>query len=166
MNLEYQIKLATDADMVDVFKLSNDPDIRQNSFNQEPISIEKHKEWFKNKVNSKDCIFYIIRNNYNELMGYSRFDKNLGQNHFVISVGLNSKYRGKGLGRKIIKQTSCMVETEKHSEIIAYVKENNYISLESFRKSGYDIITKETINGTPCYKLKFSCSINRDAIYV
>ena len=36
---EFSIKLATMEDMKDVFELSNDPVVRQNSFNPEKIAI-------------------------------------------------------------------------------------------------------------------------------
>ncbi len=154
--MEYKISLARMDDMMDIFKLANDPAIRHNSFNQEPISIENHREWYNKKLGSCDCIFYVIRDKHSNLIGYSRFDKIEDQNYFIISVGLEKRFRGIGIGRKIIRQTSCMVEKEKHLEIFAYIKKENCISLESFQRSGYEIITLEDINGVSCYKLRYS----------
>lgn len=159
---EYQIELATEGDMLDVFKLANDPVIRKNSFSQEPIPFEEHEKWFKNKINSKDCVFYVIRNKKWELIGSSRFDKDSRADLFVISVQLFNRYRGKGIGRQLIKRTSSMVLKEKEcTEVLAYVKQDNLISMRSFLRAGYEMIGEEKIDNNAFYKLRFRNSDKR-----
>ena len=156
MNNNYQVKLAAEDDMMDVFKLSNDPVVRENSFSRDPIPIDEHIKWFKNKISTKACTFYIIRDKVGELIGYSRFDKELQADVLVLTIHLSSKYRGKGIGARIIKETSSMVLNAKECrEVVAYVKEGNHISLRSFLKAGYKVSGNGNINNNPCYKLTF-----------
>lgn len=37
-------------DMMDVFNLANDPEVRKNSFSQKQINLEDHKIWFSKKI--------------------------------------------------------------------------------------------------------------------
>lgn len=162
---EYLIELATEGDMLDVFKLASDPVVRKNSFSQEPIPFEDHIKWFKNKINSKDCVFYVIKDKDGELIGSSRFDKDLRTDVYIISIQLSHRYRGKGMGRQLIKRTSCMVLREKGcTAVVAYVKESNVISMKSFLKAGYEMIGNEKIDNSACYKLRFRNSEKRDCL--
>ncbi len=153
---DFEILKATESDIEDVFNLSNDPIVRQNSFNPEQINFENHVKWFKNKIKSGDCYFYIIRNNNNNFIGYVRFDKNTDiKDEMIISIHLNQKYRGKGFGSKLIKISSEKI-LKNHSikKIIAFVKDTNNTSLKSFEKSGYKVISKDNINNNFWYKLE------------
>ena len=107
MENNFTLKIAETKDMTDVFNLSNDLVVRQNSFNQNPIPIEKHKEWFNKKITDNDCVFYTIRSLSDEFIGLIRFDTDDSDSSFwIITVHLIEQYRGKGLGTKIIKEAS------------------------------------------------------------
>lgn len=58
MNLN--IRLANINDIKDVFMLANDDIVRANSINTSKIKYDEHERWFKDKISSKDTIFYVL----------------------------------------------------------------------------------------------------------
>ncbi len=63
MNDVFKIYSAKKTDLMDVFYLSNDPVVRQNSFKQENIILNDHVLWFENKLKDKSKTFMIIESN-------------------------------------------------------------------------------------------------------
>ena len=58
--MQLQFRKATEADILLYFEWTNDELTRQNSFSSELISFETHKNWFTNKINSKNNSFYLF----------------------------------------------------------------------------------------------------------
>lgn len=140
---EFEIKLAAIEDMKDVFDLSNEDLVRENSFNQEKIQWESHQNWFKNKINDENCIFYVVKDTNNKLISQIRFDKNDGEAD--ISISIAQKFRGKGYGVEILKLTSKKVIDENNiKKINAYVKIENEVSKIIFEKAGYILKDKNS----------------------
>lgn len=129
---EFEIKFATFEDMRDVFDLSNDEVVRANSFNQEKILWKNHQFWFNQKLNDESCVFYVIKTAQNDFLGYVRLDAK--DNKWIITIHIKKNYRGKGYGTKILKK---IVELNKNEKLIAFVKEKNLSSYNSFLKSGF-----------------------------
>lgn len=138
---EFNIKLATIDNMKDIFDLSNDDLVRANSFNQDKIEWKQHQNWFKNKINDENCIFYVVKDINNKLIAQVRFDKN--DIEADISISISPEFRGKGYGAKVLKSTSMKIIQENNiQKINAYVKIENVASKNIFEKAGY--ILKET----------------------
>lgn len=156
MSCVFKLELAQESDLIDVFNLSNDPVVRQNSLSQKLISLENHIDWFKNMIISEKNIFYVVKDNMDNFIGQVRFDKNLDQNLYTISISLAQDYRGKGLGTKIIKKASKELSQEKSSaKIYAFVKNSNHSSIKSFIKAGYRIVDTQNINNNLCVRLVY-----------
>lgn len=152
--MSFKIELAKSADMLDLFELANDDAVRKNSFNQEKIEIENHKKWFAEKLNDKNCVFYVARFN-GEFCGYIRFDK-AENNEFVVTIHLVEKFRGKGFGSLIIREATAQIITQKNPVCLAFVKKENEGSLQSFLKAGYKLIDENLEkNGFKCYLLEY-----------
>lgn len=136
---EFIIKHATIDDMKDVFDLSNDDLVRQNSFNQEKISWEDHQIWFKKKLEDKNCLFFVIRDLDNNLISQIRFDK-INNSEGDISISISPQFRGKGYGVKILKSVSEKLLTEQNvQKVNAYIKPENKASQIIFTKAGYKL---------------------------
>ena len=129
---QYSIRLANIEDMKNVFDLSNDNIVRQNSIHREKIEWENHVEWFKHKLNDKNCVFYIIEDKNKNFIGQTRIDKKNDEN--IISISISKDFRGNGLSTKIIKECS---DKTKFNEIVAYIKKDNIASQKAFQKAGY-----------------------------
>ena len=141
------IRLATLDNMKNVFDLSNDNIVRQNSIHTEKIEWNNHIKWFKNKINSKDSIFYIAEDN-NNFIGYCRLDKE--KDYWVITIHISDKYRGKGYGSKIIKEI-CAKNPDK--KLKALVKKENSASYNMFLNCGFKNNGCETIVGVELWSL-------------
>lgn len=156
MSCTFRLKLAQESDLMDVFNLSNDPVVRQNSLSPNPILLENHIAWFKNIITSEVNVFYIVKDNLDNFIGQVRFDKSPDQNLYTISISLTQYYRGKGLGTEIIKKASKELLQEKNSaKILAFVKDNNQSSIKSFIKAGYKVVDTQNVNNNLCARLMY-----------
>ena len=89
-------------DIKNIYDLSNENKVRQNSFNTDKIKFEDHKIWFKTKIEDSDNLFLVaeIDNNF---AGQVRFD--FEGDNVIVSISINKKYRGLGLGINILKKS-------------------------------------------------------------
>ena len=126
----YIIKNAAIKDMKEIFELSNDELVRQNSINQEKILWNNHIKWFHKRITLNNP-FYVIRALNDKLIGQVRIDK---KDEAVISISITHEFRGKNLAAKIIKD--CSVKSNL-SPIYAYIKPDNIASQRAFKKAGY-----------------------------
>src|SRR5688572_30002070 len=98
--MHLELRQASTLDVLTVFGWANDHVTRQSSFSVEPILFESHTKWFHQKVQDKNCIYLLLWVD-NKPAGQIRFDKT--EENYVISFGLDHKFRGKGLGVKILE---------------------------------------------------------------
>ncbi|MFC1894514.1 GNAT family N-acetyltransferase [Candidatus Dependentiae bacterium] len=140
--MEYTISLAKKEDALDIFNLSNDSDVRKNSFNSKKIIWQDHIKWFVNKIISYNCIYFVVRNTSNEFIGQIRFDKfEEEESTYIISISLHGNFRGKGLGSKLLRQSSDkIIDDFGVKKIYAYIKDTNQPSIKVFEKSNYSVI--------------------------
>ena len=154
----FKIKLANKSDIEDIFKLSNDSIVRENSFNSEFISWEEHVKWFNNKINNEECIYYVVKGNKNEFIGQVRFDRIENSKNYVVAISINKQFRGIGIGNEILRQTSCKLNYDFDvKNIYAYIKEENQSSVKCFLNAGYKVIGKKEIDNFPSYKMIYVC---------
>ena len=151
MDKKLQIRLATLDDMKDVFELSNDDVVRENSINQNKIEWDDHVKWFENKIKNRS-LFYIIENQNNDFVGQVRFDL---CPEAVISISITKRFRGMGLASKIINQCSNI---SKLNKIIAYVKKDNLASQKSFLNAGYKYESADEV----CFKYV----LKKNSVYI
>lgn len=135
------LRKATQFDSNSILQLSNDSFVRQQSFSSEKISPATHKEWFAKKIDSKDCLFYVVEKN-GQMAGQLRFDIN--SKIALISISLCPKYRGQGLAHEIIDLGITLASHEQELQAVhAYIKNNNATSIKVFERLGF-IETTET----------------------
>lgn len=136
--------IATDSELV--FKLSNDPVVRQQSINKNPIPWEKHLQWFNRRIDD---------NNYLFLLAFDKDDKFIGQIRFqiedtlaTVSISITKEFRGKGLSKKIIKVACSKLFNEHNLKLIyAYILPDNHASINGFKSAGFTQVGEENING-------------------
>jgi len=119
-----------------IFNWANDPEVRVNAVNKEPIIYENHLTWFNKKLKSEETLIFIA---YLEEIpvGQIRFDKNLTD--WQIDYLIDNKFRGKGLGKEIVLQGMLKMKElfEMNLKFTAFVKVNNVASIKVFRKLNY-----------------------------
>ena len=152
--MQFKISVAKKKDSLEILDLSNDFEVRNNSFNSNKITSSEHIKWFEEKIKNKKSIFYVVRDEKDIFMGYVRFDEE-DDNSCFITIHLKEEFRGKGIGTELIKKTTEKVLSKSHySKVYSYIKKDNIASLKAFLKSNYvEISDKEIINGFSCFKL-------------
>jgi UDP-2,4-diacetamido-2,4,6-trideoxy-beta-L-altropyranose hydrolase len=112
---------------------ANDPEVRRSAFNSEPISWEKHQEWFVARLNDSRCILLIFESQYGPV-GQVRLDGD--ENKRRISYSVSRQYRGKGIGKKLISEVISSRPSFAKS-FLAEVKKENLVSAIIFEKLGF-----------------------------
>ena len=112
---------------------ANDPEVRLNAFNSEPISWDAHQEWFAARLNDPNSILLIYESQYGPV-GQIRLDG--GKTQRTISYSVARQYRGKGIGKKIISEVIA-VSPPLSKRFLAEVKTENLASANIFEKLGF-----------------------------
>ena len=138
------LRKARKNDMKLLFEWANDPVVRVNSFTNERISLEDHKEWFKNKMNSNNSEIYILCYN-DQPAGQIRID--IENKKGIINYSISKNFRGCGLGSIIIDLINDKAKKDlpKLEKLIGKVKEENIGSIKCFEKNDYNKREKEDI---------------------
>lgn len=135
---ELELREFNSDDMEDLYKWRNHPIVRKNSFNTHIFSWDEHQKWFKQKRRSPNTTIYIFYSKSKKI-GMIRFENE----HKMISVSvmLNPKFIGQGLGVKLIRLgVKKFINKKKVKKgIVAEIKENNIAAQKAFQKSGFKI---------------------------
>lgn len=140
-----------DADLV--YALSNDPVVRQNSINRNPIPKEDHEKWYPKKIIQPDYLFLLAFDRNEKFIGQIRFE--IEGNSATVSISVVENFRGKGLSKKILTEASAYAfrSFSKINKIYAYIRPENVSSVRAFEKAGYKFLEDESINGESFRKL-------------
>lgn len=130
------------SDMITVFNWANDPVVRLNAFNQNSILFEDHKRWFASKVQNPNMLFLILEENH-QPAGQIRYEPDA--NEVVINYMIGERYRGTGLGTKILLLGEKYISSNRafpwNTVAVGYVKKENVPSVKAFERAGYKIVT-------------------------
>jgi UDP-2,4-diacetamido-2,4,6-trideoxy-beta-L-altropyranose hydrolase len=123
-------------DMNIIYKISNEPGIRNASFNTNHIQFKEHKIWYKNKIADKKCLFFVAELCKN-LIGQLRFD--IQEKMAILSMSITHQYNGIGIGTWFLAFGINEVKSSfpQISEIIAHIKDSNSASKLFFEKSHF-----------------------------
>lgn len=130
---DYVLKVAEKHDAELLFYWANDEDVRNNSFNSQPILWKDHLVWLNGKLSSENTRMYILYYKKTPI-GQIRFDRNQIE-QWVIDYSIGIKFRGKGFGRKIINMG---LKKFKNGNFVGLVKNTNLASFKTFEKIGFD----------------------------
>lgn len=134
--MEITFKKAGIEDCKLIFKWANDEIVRSNSFNTSQIDFESHVRWFRNKMNSPDCVLYVCYNGQTPI-GQIRIDieKDVG----IINYMVDEQFRGMGYGTEFLKRVAHEIEKEnvRISKLLGRAKYENIASQKAFEKAGY-----------------------------
>ncbi len=123
-----------------LFNWANEKKVRTNSINQEPIIWENHLEWLLKKLNQLDTKIFILVSG-DSLVGQIRID--LIDDFWNIDYSIDHKFRGKGLGKEIVK---LLIDKFKSYQFKATVKKENIASIKVFTNLGFKKLLIESVD--------------------
>jgi len=130
-NSELCLRQAVISDMEIYYDWANDPETRQQSFQQKPITWPEHAEWFAGKLLCPDVIMMVMETPRGLPVGQVRFD--IQNNVATINYSLDSLYRGRGWGKTLVfSGLQWFAARFSNIRIKAMVKEENVPSCKIF----------------------------------
>lgn len=140
-DLHCSFRKATSSDMLLYFKWANDPITRVQSFHPEPIQIEDHRKWFKQKIADPKVIMYILQYK-NRPVGQIRFGIN---GVALLSYSIDPGERGKSFGTYMVKKAiqELATDLQRPINVIGYVKKDNLASNRALSNLGFEPITSD-----------------------
>jgi len=138
------IKEADIKDMMDIYKWKNDPLSLKMSKNKSKISINEHKNWFKNIVIDHNSKIYIGVTENNKI-GVTRFELNKYKNEANTSINLNPLMRGRNLSFDLLSKSMFLYLKKKKIRLVSSIKKENIASLKIFLKCGFIINNQDKI---------------------
>ncbi len=154
--IEFHIRLAQEEDIRKVFDLANDPTVRNNSFTKSKIEFNDHQIWFQKKIKDPTCFFFIIEETNSEnFIGYVRYENK--NDEWTTSIAIHEKYRGKGIGSEILKNTiKIILKKIENPLIVAWVNENNIGSMKNFYNANFKKILEKEFENQKYFKLIYN----------
>lgn len=140
-----KVRQANDADKRLYFDWANDPEVRANAFNSEPIAWDSHNSWFNKAIRDSNRYLFTCES-ANVPVGQVRIDINdtLSGQEGVIDYSIDKQYRGLGLGQVIIEKAIQEVKQYRNDiKLIAKVKPENIASKKTFEKSGFTLVSQD-----------------------
>lgn len=142
------------ADLMAVYKLSNQKSVRAMSFNQEKIKLAGHRVWFAKKMLDKNVV--MLKASVDDILaGQMRLD--IEKKKAVIGVSTSEKYRGRGIATKLINNAVSVAKKRRVVQIDAFIKSENVGSEALFKKLGWAYQGREIVSGNKA--LKYSIKI-------
>ncbi len=133
---DLRLRRAREKDCRQLWEWANDPQVRPVSFATEPISWERHLEWFNSKMRDPNAVLYLALDSEGIAAGQVRYQ--IDTTRAAVSISLAPQFRGKGYGKAVLKMaTEDLFHTTAVTQIDAYVKPNNTASIRLFTRAGY-----------------------------
>lgn len=151
--MDIKIRPAERKDELMIFEWSNDPLTREMSFDQEPILLENHRNWYQRILSSTDTHLFVVEA---FLVGRRVSISQMRIDHKgVISFSLSPDYRGKGYGTLILSECLKYIKSNLgYHEVIAWIKQENIPSIKTFEKAGFKLEGEDEIKEIKCFKYK------------
>lgn len=128
------LREATQEDARFIFDLRNSADVRDASFNSDPLDWESHLAWLENRLREATPVF-IVESDRRDV-GYVRVESN-SEGELEMSVAIAADARARGIGRAAITLGSEAVEQGGADRILARIRPGNTGSIAAFKASGF-----------------------------
>jgi RimJ/RimL family protein N-acetyltransferase len=122
----------------------NDIETRKNSHNMAIVEAENHKKWLNSVLSNENRQLFIALEN-NIPVGTVRADFDKSNNEYEISWTISPIFRGKGIGKKMVKLLSDKLQ----AKIRAEIKKGNISSVKIAEFAG--MTSKKEENGVLHY---------------
>jgi RimJ/RimL family protein N-acetyltransferase len=147
-------RFATREDVDMYFNWTNDPEVRNNSYNSSIVDYSAHVSWFNKRIDAPDCFMYLFLNEEGVPVGQVRIEKDSSgeERTSVISISTDKQFRGRGHGTEMLQLASDdFLSGNPGHRIVAYIFEVNKASAKSFKNAGYVLTEQKEVKGIPSF---------------
>jgi len=139
LNRKVLLRKAGIEDLEATYVWANDPTVRAFAYNQKQISKDDHLRWFKDKIQSDQCAYFILESNFKSI-GSIRFDIEENQATAKISYLVDPNFVGQGYGTYLLENgVNQLVAIKPHMKsVYGFVWKENLASCNIFKKLGYE----------------------------
>jgi phosphinothricin acetyltransferase len=107
----------------------------------EPVSVESRQRWFNEHSPAKRPL-WVIEDTNNQIIGWVSFQSFYGRSAYdatvEISIYLDERQRGKGLGKEILQYCIDTSPTFGIKTLVGFIFSHNEPSLKLFRHFGFE----------------------------
>ena len=135
------LRKATITDIDTTFIWAIDPLIRSYSFDKKLINYEDHCQWYKSRITSEGCLYYILFLEGTPL-GSIRIDIN-SEREGLISYLIDPNFQGKGYGRQLLQKIEEIAKEKSIRKLVGFVLTGNMASIKLFKCLNYVEYKKE-----------------------
>jgi UDP-2,4-diacetamido-2,4,6-trideoxy-beta-L-altropyranose hydrolase len=141
------IRLAQDEDCKLLWEWANDAVVRASAFSSETIGWDEHVEWFRSKLNDRNCRILVCSDASGAPVGQIRFEKR-EVSDADLDVTVDGRLRGLGFGGRLIDLGANWAFQESGlTRLNAFVKPENVASAKAFERAGFKRQETVTIKG-------------------
>jgi UDP-2,4-diacetamido-2,4,6-trideoxy-beta-L-altropyranose hydrolase len=155
---DYSVRLAQEDDSFLLWLWANDPETRKNSFAPQPIAWWTHEQWYNRILKSPDCRIWILEYRHVPMgqIRYERVDAAIAQ----ISFSVGPRYRGKGIGTRLLSSTVGLAGRELGVTFAQGVTfADNEVSRRTFLRSNFKLIEERTTAERACLVFRRPCFV-------
>ena len=144
------LRLAVASDVKLLFEWVNTPSsLKNKEKSSAPIEWSAHQNWFNKRLNNPNVRIWIVERN-KQAIGQVRVEYD--NNKLLIDIFIDSLFRGNDYGLKALKLLikQCQV-TYPGVPLHAIIKNENYPSLNLFRRAGFQEVSNDGCGYTSCF---------------
>ena len=119
---------------------ANDPQVRCQSFNSEPIPLEQHRRWFAGRLRSLLALLRVLEDGHGLPLGQIRLERETADApRAVIGFTLDRFARGRGLAAQLLQLGLAELARCWGPAMDAYgeVRADNLASCRAFLRAGF-----------------------------
>jgi RimJ/RimL family protein N-acetyltransferase len=119
---------------------ANDPEVRLQSFNTDPIPLDQHQRWFRSRLQSPDALQRVLVDREGLPLGQIRFERSATEPaRAVIGFSLDPVARGYGLASELLQLGVADLARQWGAAVEAYgeVRAANATSARAFLRAGF-----------------------------
>jgi len=144
------IRSVTRSDALQVWRINNEPSVRAQSFDPTPIPLDKHFDWFDERIESQFCRMYALAWGH-DLVALVRYDRVGEKSHAELSFAVASQCRRLGLGTRVLADSWRIACDELQVPAVrGVVIDGNVASIGTFWRAGFMEAGTELRAGRVC----------------
>ena len=147
------LRPAQEDDAMLYFNWANEPEVRRQAINSNPIQWSQHKHWFLRKIADPKSYLYVLQ--AGELpVGQIRFD--LQHEEALIDYALDPLVRGRGWATCLVVMGAQLLRANEPLILRAEVKTGNPASRAVFKRLGFLEYSESNMKGMHVFRLPSS----------